>query len=395
MSYSRRKFLSHLTFGLGSFVALPELSALHRIESFLCNNGLNELPDDKKLGIALVGLGNYATNQLAPALQETKLCKLSGIVTGTPRKEDMWARKYGIPEENIYNYETFDQITENDDIDIIYIVLPNNMHAEYTIRAAQAGKHVICEKPMATSVQDCQRMIEACNKAGKKLSIGYRLHFEPHNLELMRIGRNEVFGPVKQMEGSLSFTLNDMDAWRADKEMAGGGPLMDVGIYVVQASIYTLGRLPVSVTATDDTRDPEKFGDIEGTIRWNLNFPDDIVLQGESSYEFNDNYFRAEAEKGWAQLRPAYSYSGIQGETSKGAMDFPQVNQQALQMDDFARCVLENDETIVPGEMGKRDVRILYAIYEAAETGNEIELNFDNGFIRPLEESSLPEKGRN
>lgn len=385
MSYSRRKFLTHLL-GLGSIAAVPGISAFNRIESYLRKSGIQELPDNEKLGVALVGLGNYSTGQLAPALQETKLCRLSGIVTGTPEKEKIWAEKYDIPQKNIYNYDTYDQIADNDDIDIIYVVLPNSMHAEYSIRAAEAGKHVISEKPMATSVEDCQRMIDACEQAGKKLSVGYRVHFEPHNKEIMRIGRNDVFGPIQTMDGAFGFPIGDMNAWRVDKELAGGGPLMDVGIYVVQAGIYTMGELPISVTASDETREPEKFGDVEGTIRWDLKFQDDVVQFGSSSYEFGQHHFRGEAENGSFELSPAFSYGGIQGKTSEGPLDFPQVNQQALQMDDFARCIIEDDETIVPGEMGKRDVRILYAIYEAAETGEEVSLNFENdAFIRPFE----------
>lgn len=385
VSYSRRKFITHML-GLGSIAAVPGLPAVDRIKKYLQASDREELPEEEKLGIALVGLGSYASGQLAPALQETRLCKLSGVVTGTPRKEKVWSEKYGIPEENIYSYETYDRIADNDDIDIIYVVLPNGMHAEYTIRAAEAGKHVICEKPMATSVEDCRRMIEACDQAGKKLSIGYRLHFEPHNKEIMRIGRNEVFGIVHRMDGSHSFPLSDMNAWRVDKELSGGGPLMDVGIYVVQAGIYTLGELPVSVTARDETQRPEAFGDVEGTIRWEMRFPQGSLLFGESSYEFRGNHFRGDAENGSFELSPAYSYGGIQGHTSEGSLDFPQINQQALQMDDFARCILEDEATIVPGEMGMRDVRILYAIYEAAETGSEVKLEFrEDNFIRPYE----------
>lgn len=388
MSYSRRDFLSHLSLGLGSVVALPGLTMLDNTKRLSSAAGLAELPESEKLGVALVGLGRYATGQLAPALQETTLCRLAGIVTGTPRKEEEWGRKYDLPESNIYNYETYDQIADNDDIDIIYVVLPNSMHAEYSIRAAEAGKHVICEKPMATSARDCQRMIDASQKAGRKLSIGYRLHFEPHNKEMMRLGRSEVLGNAEQMSGTHSFPLNDPGAWRLDKELAGGGPLMDVGIYVIQAGLYTMGQLPTSVMAWDETQNPENFPEVEGTIRWELNFPKDAVLYGESSYEDRGNNFRLEATNGWAELSPAYSYSGIRGDTSEEPMDFPQVNQQALQMDDFARCILEDDRTIVPGEMGKRDMIIMEAIYESAETGREVSLDFDKeeGYIRPLAE---------
>ena len=160
---------------------------------------------------------------------------------------------------------------------------------------------------------------------------------------------------------------------------------MDVGIYVVQAALYTMGQLPASVMAWDETRDTGSFPEVEGTIRWDLNFPGDVVLQGESSYEDSDNHFRMESADGWAELSPAYSYGGIEGKTAQGPMDFPEVNQQALQMDDFARCIMEDEQTIVPGEMGKRDMIILEAIYESAETGEEVSLEFDDGFIRPFD----------
>lgn len=375
MSYSRRKFLSHLSLGLGSVIILPSLTAFQNIENFLQRKGIDALSDDEKLGIALVGLGNYSNGQLAPALQETKLCKLSGIVTGTPAKEKEWAEKYDIPEGNIYNYDNFDEVADNDDIDIIYVVLPNSMHPEFTIRAAEAGKHVICEKPMATKAEDCRQMIEACNDANVKLSIGYRLHFEPHNQEMMRLGQEQVYGQLELLEGAHSFDIGDPDVWRMDKELAGGGPLMDVGIYVIQGAIYTHGQNPVSVTAEDVTQDTEKFSEVEGTIKWTMEFPDGVQLNAESSYEKGASNLRAEAEDGWFQLEPAYSYNGIKGETSEGPMDFEEVNQQALQMDDFARCILEDDETIVPGEMGLRDVIIMEAIYEAAETGEEVQLD--------------------
>lgn len=148
---------------------------------------MNEQKNANKLGIALVGLGSYSAAELAPALQETQHCYLAGIVTGTPSKTDDWKKKYNIPDKNIYTYQSFDSIKDNPDIHIIYVVLPNSMHADYVVRAAKAGKHVICEKPMAVKVADCDRMIQACKDAGVMLSIGYRLHFEPYNKEMMRL----------------------------------------------------------------------------------------------------------------------------------------------------------------------------------------------------------------
>ncbi|ARS34928.1 Gfo/Idh/MocA family protein [Pontibacter actiniarum] len=330
----------------------------------------------RKLGIALVGLGNYATNQLAPALQETEKCYLAGIVTGTPSKAAAWKRKYNIPDQNIYNYETYDQIADNPDIDIIYVVLPNAMHAEYTVRGAQAGKHMISEKPMATSVADCQRMIEACNKSNVKLSIGYRLHFEPHNLRVMELGQQQVYGPVQRIEAADSFVMSgNPDRWRLDKKLAGGGPLMDLGIYCVQGAIYTMGQTPTAVTAKfGEVTRPDFFDEVEQSIDWQMEFPNGAVADCTTSYNKDQNLLYGKADKGWWRLQPAYSYSGIQGETSAGPMNLSNVNQQARQMDAFAECILENKTTRVPGEMGLRDVRILEAIYEAARTGKRVEI---------------------
>jgi predicted dehydrogenase len=328
----------------------------------------------RKLGIALVGLGGYSRGQLAPALQETEKCYLAGIVTGTPSKIGEWKSKYKIPDKNVYNYDNFDQIANNKDIDIIYIVLPNGLHAEYTIRAAQAGKHVICEKPMATSVEDCQRMIDACNQNGVKLSIGYRLHFEPHNQRVMELGQQEVFGPVKRIESSNSFVISGSpDVWRLDKELGGGGPLMDMGVYCVQGACYTMGKAPVAVTAKfGEVTRPKYFSEVEQSISWQMEFPGGVVADCSSSYNDRASRLYTEAANGWWKLEPAYGYSGISGITSEGPMDYPQVNQQARQMDGFAECILENKQTRVPGEMGMRDVKILMAIYEAARTGGKV-----------------------
>ncbi|SEL26124.1 Predicted dehydrogenase [Parapedobacter koreensis] len=331
----------------------------------------DEQQAERKLGIALVGLGGYAGGQLAPALQETDHCYLAGIVTGTPSKIDKWRRDYDIPEGNVYNYENFDTIADNPDIDIVYVVLPNAMHTEYTIRALQAGKHVICEKPMAVTVEDCDRMIAAAKEAGKLLSIGYRLHFEPHNIEMMRFGQEKRMGAIKHIIADNG--MGSTEGWRLDKALAGGGPLMDVGIYCVQAARYTLGTEPVAVTAKEGPKtDPEMFKEVEESLTWEMEFPDGVTAVCKSSYSENMNLLRAEAEHGWAKLEPAFPYSGIQGETSDGEMDCEGVNQQAIQMDDFAKAIKENRPTPVPGEMGRQDVKILQAIYQAMESGERV-----------------------
>lgn len=330
-------------------------------------------PPSRVLGVALVGLGKYSTEQLAPALQETKHCRLAGIVTGTPAKAKKWQAKYKIPARNVYSYETFDQIIDNTEIDIVYVVLPNAMHAEYTIRAAKAGKHVICEKPMAVTVAECEQMIAACREANRLLSIGYRLHFEPHNLNMMELGASKLYGEIKRIVARDGLDI-EPHVWRLDKKLAGGGPLMDVGIYCVQGAIYTMGADPIAVTAKEGLKtDLKRFREVEQSLTWQMEFPGGAVAECETSYAEEMNSLRAEAARGWFELSPAYAYKGIQGKTHLGEMDLPKVNQQALQMDDFARCVIENKKSSVPGEMGLRDVKILMAIYEAARSGSRIE----------------------
>ena len=367
---SRRKFLYNL--GLAG-LSIPFISAGSNCNDEQSKQRSMKKNNSDKLGIALVGLGGYATGQLAPALLQTEHCYLAGIVTGTPSKAVTWKEKYSIPKKNIYNYDNYDTIKDNPDIDIIYVVLPNSMHAEYTIRAANAGKHVICEKPMALTVEDCDRMIAACKKAGRMLSIGYRLHFEPYNLEMARLGQQKIYGNIKKMSAGFGFTIGDPTQWRLKKSLAGGGPSQDLGIYCIQGICYTTGMEPVAVTAQEGPKtDLQKFKEVEQSLVWQFEMPDGIIAEGKASYADSMNYLKAEAEQGIFELTSAYNYSGQKGNTPAGIMDFPKINQQAKQMDAFALCVKNKQATIVPGEMGRTDVKILQAIYEAMQTGKRV-----------------------
>lgn len=358
--FSRRNFLRQLTVGAGAITLGSALSSFELL-----------LPA-KKLGIALVGLGGYAGGQLAPALQQTKNCYLAGLVTGTPEKAKIWSAKYNIPQKNIYNYQNFNSIAQNPDIDIVYVVLPVALHKEFTIRAAKAGKHVICEKPMALNAADCREMIAACKQASRMLSIGYRLHFEPHNMEVMRLGQQAVLGKVTQLETANGFYYGgDPNAWRLKKALSGGGALMDMGIYAIQGARYTLGQEPIAVKATQEKTRPALFKDVDETVFWELEFPGGFVAKGKSSYNNNWSYLKAKTANGFFELEPAYGYGGIDGKTSKGPMQFPQINQQAAQMDDFANCINLNKPTRVPGEEGLKDMKVIDAIYRSLASGKQ------------------------
>jgi predicted dehydrogenase len=371
-STSRRKFIYNL--GLAG-LSIPIISAGNNCNDEKSNPQAMAQKNKKagKLGVALVGLGSYATGQLAPALQETENCYLAGIVTGTPSKAATWKEKYGIPDKNIYNYDNYDSIKDNPDIDIIYVVLPNSMHAEYSIRAAKAGKHVICEKPMAITVEDCDKMINACKKAGKMLSIGYRLHFDPYHLDMVKMGTQKMYGEIKKIKAGFSFTAQK-GIWRLDKKLAGGGPLMDLGIYCLQGVCYTTGMEPVAVTAqSPPVLDKEKFIDVEETLSFQMEMPNGLIAECRTSYSESANLLRAEAENGWFELQPAFNYSGLKGNTSDGkVIEYPKLSQQAKQLDGIAQSIKNNKPSIVPGEMGRRDMKIITAIYEAMRTGKRV-----------------------
>ncbi|QJR14633.1 Gfo/Idh/MocA family protein [Usitatibacter palustris] len=325
----------------------------------------------KKLGVALVGLGMYSTGQLGPALKQTKHCRLSAVVTGSPEKGRQWARDYGFPESSVYGYDTMGRLADNKDVDIVYVVTPPALHARDCIAAAKAGKHVLCEKPMEVSTAQCDVIINACKAAGVKLSIGYRLHFDPFHEELRKLVRSQEFGPFMTMTGGFAFSMQKAQ-WRAEKALAGGGPLMDLGIYVVQEACMAAGATPVAATATvHPKKRPEFFKDVEESISWTLEFPNGAKCESFTSYDAGRNDFRAEAKGGWFELKPAFNYGGIAGATSRGPLVIAGVNQQALQMDDFALCVLNGQESRVGGAMGRRDMAIVEAIYASAAGGGK------------------------
>ena len=329
----------------------------------------------KKLGFALCGLGNLSTHQIAPALQKTANCRLTGIVTGTPAKAAKWKAQYGIPDKNVYDYETMHRMVDNPDIDVVYVVTPNAIHLQNAIVAAKAGKHVYCEKPMEISAARCRQMIDAVKSADRMLGVGYRLRFEPHHLECVRLARSQEFGALQLIDAHFGFHI-EPGGWRLNRALAGGGPLMDVGIYCLQATRYLTGEEPVSVSATMIHGDERRFSEVEESMVWQARFPGGTVAHCSTSYNAAPvGYFRALAERGWFSMEPAFNYEGLRGVRSDGrAIDFPNIDQFAAEMDDFADRILRRTPTRVPGEEGLRDVSIMMAVYEAARSGNTIQL---------------------
>ncbi|MCY7350186.1 MAG: Gfo/Idh/MocA family oxidoreductase [Cytophagaceae bacterium] len=327
-------------------------------------------PQKDRLGIALVGLGYYSTDVLAPAFAYTKNCYLAGVVTGTPAKAEAWKKKYNLADKNIYNYQTFDQIANNPDIDVVYVVLPPSMHREYVERAAKAGKQVWCEKPMAPTVADCQAMIAACKKNKVALAIGYRCQHDPNVQEYMRLGRGKVFGEIKSVESVAGYTEGRTDHWKQKRAM-GGGVMGDMGVYAIQGARLITGEEPVAVTAKLYTNRPRIYTEVEEIADYTLEFPSGITAKCHSSYGDNQNFLRATCEKGEIYVAPQQGYNGIKGRSPQGDWHFPIKNQQALQMDDDALAILQKKPLIAPGEEGLRDIRVMEAVYRAGKSGKK------------------------
>jgi len=319
-----------------------------------------------KLGVALVGLGYYSTDLLAPALQLTEHCYLAGVVTGSPAKAEKWKKQFGLADKDLYNYSNFDTIANNPDIDVVYVVLPPSMHAEYSIRAAEAGKHVWCEKPMAMTAQECQQMIDACNMNKVKLSIGYRMHHEPNTKKIIQFAKEQTYGKVTKVQAAAGYYEGRTNHWKQIKKM-GGGAMYDMGVYPLNAARYCTGLEPIAVTARTSTTRPEIYKEVEETVVFDLEFPGGVMASCETSFGKNMNELKVTCSRGWYELSPFQSYSGVQGITSNGTrLNATIPNEQARQMDDDALAVINNIAVLVPGEEGLKDIRVVEAISRSA-----------------------------
>jgi len=368
---SRRDFLQKIT---ASALAVPFINDWSAEMSNTVNRRTYQGP---VLRVAIMGLGSYGT-RVAEAMQSCTKAKLVGVVSGTPSKIKDWQQKYGIPEKNCYNYETFDQLKNNPDIDAVYIITPNGLHHDQAIRVAAAGKHVISEKPMAINAKEGQEMVDACKKANVNLLVGYRMHFEAKTLEIIRMRKDGEFGKVLFFQGLSGFIIGDPKQWRLNKQLAGGGAMMDIGIYSINGARYMIGEEPQWVTAQEVKTNHEKFKDgVDETIQFQMGFPGGAVASCLSTYSMNNlDRFFLNGDKGFAELQPSTGYGPIMGRTHKGELTQPHITHQTVQMDEMADIILAGKKPIVPvnGEEGVKDLKIIDAIFLAAKTRNKVDL---------------------
>jgi predicted dehydrogenase len=338
----------------------------------------------RKIGWAVVGLGGLALGEVMPAFREARLSYPAALVSGHPDKARKVAEVYGVKPEAIYDYDNFDTLAANKEVEVIYVVLPNSMHAEFTIRGLRAGKHVLCEKPMAGNVEECESMIAASKETKKKLMIAYRLHFEPMTLTVAELLKREAFGPPQTLSSSNCQNVQAPNI-RLSKELA-GGPLGDIGIYSINTARMILGEEPLEVNAMlHQPKDDPRFREVPQSATFTLRFPSGVLAHCDCSFNsVSSRRYRVHCTRGYIEMDPAFSYRGLrlqvkQNEPNKGSEQLAEwrleeVNQFAAEMDHFSGCVLQNEMPRTPGEEGLADIRIIAAIEEAARTGHTVTL---------------------
>ncbi|TWU64631.1 Gfo/Idh/MocA family protein [Crateriforma conspicua] len=346
----------------------------------------------KKLGLAVVGLGGYATSSIAPEVSSCQHVRLAGVVTGDAEKGKLWAQRHGFKEDAIYDYDTIDKIAGDDRIDFVHIALPNSMHAEFAIRAAKAGKHVMVEKPMAISSKECEQIIAAAKQAGVLLGVNYRLHWEPHHVRAIDKLSGGAVGNLTNgnYEFSWGYTRalmgknkDRIKKWLLNPTMAGGGALFDTGVYPIQAACYLTGREPVAVRGLPTTFHHDLFPDgVEETMSYELLFDDGFQALCRASYSQSFHQCTTLGPKGSVEIVPGDSRGSVFGQSGGGnpspkrllvnrkEVVLEQTLQQADLLDAFAQAIIRGDKTFkTPGEMGLRDIRIVEKIYESAASG--------------------------
>ncbi len=326
-----------------------------------------------RVGYCVIGLGEIARHFMG-GVQQSEHSKITGVVSGHRDKAERIAAQFGVPKESIYSYEDMDRMRDNKSIDAVYVALPNSMHAEYTIRSAKAGKHVLCEKPMSTTVAEAEQMIAACKAANVKLMIAYRCQYEPLHLECIQMIRSGAIGEVQSIEGAFGFNAAK-GAWRLDKKLAGGGSLFDVGIYCLNASRYLTGEEPAEFRASVSTRDHDgRFDAMEENVSWVTRFPSGILASCSTTYGANmPGFFRVNASKGSIEMSPAFNYEGLRLKASiNGQPEIDKANpekdpkQFQREADHMSECIRTNKTPKTPGEEGLRDMQHIVAIYRAA-----------------------------
>jgi predicted dehydrogenase len=338
----------------------------------------------QRVGFAVMGLGRLSLQNILPALAQCKHARLSGLISGDAEKMRVIAAQYGVAKDACYRYDEMARVRSNAAVQVVYVVLPNALHRDAVVQAAQAGKHVLCEKPMATSPDEAREMIEACRAADRKLMIAYRCQYEVNNRELAKCARRGEFGDIQLIDAINTQNQGDPMQWRQIKKLAGGGSLPDVGLYCLNTTRALLGEEPIEVVANihSPEQDP-RFKEVEATVSFVLRFPSGVLANCASSYSLHEQRnFRVLGSNASAEIVNAFSYEGQKLYISRRdgqaeariELNLGVRNQFSLEMDHMALCVRNNTEPRTPGEEGLQDQILMAAIYQSAQTGKPVSL---------------------
>ncbi len=336
-------------------------------------------PVVRKVGWAVVGLGELALGEILPAFRGCERSRVVALVSGHADKARKVAAVHGVPPSAIHDYSNYEQLADNPAVEAIYIVLPNSMHAEFTIRGLRAGKHVLCEKPMAVTVAECEAMIAAAREARKILGIAYRLHHEPMTLAARELCRRKALGEPRLFTSSH---CQDVKAPNIRLSAAlGGGAAGDLGVYSINTARHLLGEEPVEVAAWAQWPDGDpRFRETPASVSYLLRFPSGVLAQCDCSFgTATSSRFRLLGTKGFVEMDPGFAYRGLRlrvGEASEQASQVSEprieaVNQFTREIDAFSRCVLEGGDFATPGEAGLADMRVVLAIHESIRRGGQ------------------------
>ena len=353
---------------------------------------------DQKIRYAVVGLGYIAQVAVLPAFQHaSRNSELSALISDDPQKLRELSEKYNVKISG--SYDDYENILRSGNIDAVYIALPNHMHREYAVRAAACGIHVLCEKPMAVTTDECLKMIDACENADVKLMIAYRLHFDNANLEGVKIVQSEKIGTPKMFNSTFSMHVKEGNI-RLNDESLGGGPMYDIGIYCINAARYLFRSEPEQVFAFSATSDEERFNKADEMTAVTMKFPDAKLASFVCSFGAADtSNYRVIGTEGDLRVEPAYEYAEplvhhltVEGKTSKRS--FKKRDQFAPELEYFSDCVLSNKTPEPDGYEGLIDIQIIQAILESAKTGRSISLEPIQKNRRPEPEQEIEKTGR-
>ncbi len=355
-------------------------------------SGKKPRKDRERVRYAVVGLGYISQDATLPAFYNArKNSEVRALVTDDPVKARRLSDKYNVP--FFYSYDEFDLCLKSGEIDAVYIALPNSMHHAYAIAAANAGVHVLCEKPMAMDETQCQSMIDTAQESGVKLMIAYRLHFERANLSAVEAIRSGKIGKPRIF--SSTFTQQAASGNIRLKRGLGGGPVWDVGIYCINATRYLFQAEPEEVFAFATTSDDERFREVEESVTAVLRFPDARLATFTCSFGAADvSEFQVVGTRGNLRADPAYDFAqGLQLKVTVNGKSresvFPKSDQFAPELLYFSDCILKDREPEPSGKEGLADVRIIRAIYESIESGKRVSIERTDMEARPTVEQEI------